>query len=90
MQPASVITLVFLLLLSVAHLFRLVFRVEIVAAEYVVPVWFSAFASSGRQCWPTSSGASFEASEILLEFLSDPRIGCERGYVCQLIGSTRY
>ncbi len=41
MKPAATVVTIFLLLLALAHLFRLVFGVEMIVNGTVVPVWFS-------------------------------------------------
>ena len=44
MKPASVVCVIFLALVSVAHLLRVVYRAEIVAAGVTVPIWMSVLA----------------------------------------------
>jgi hypothetical protein len=39
MKPAALLTVIFLSLISLAHLIRLLYRVEIVAGEVTVPMW---------------------------------------------------
>ena len=41
MKPATGITIVLLILISIAHLLRLVFQVEIVANGMTIPMWAS-------------------------------------------------
>ena len=54
MKPAALLAAVLLLLVAVAHLLRLFFRVEIVADGMVIPLWVSVFAvviPSGLALW---------------------------------------
>jgi len=44
MKPASLVTVVFLAFVSVAHLLRVIYRVEIVASGVTVPIWASVLA----------------------------------------------
>jgi hypothetical protein len=44
MKPASVVTVIFLAFISVAHLLRVIYRVEIVAGGVTVPIWTSVLA----------------------------------------------
>jgi hypothetical protein len=44
MKPAVRVTMVLLSLLCVAHLLRLLYRVEVVAGGVTVPLWLSAVA----------------------------------------------
>ncbi len=44
MQPIARITTVFLALVALAHLFRLVLRVEVIAGGMTIPSWLSAVA----------------------------------------------
>ena len=41
MKPVSLIVSVLLLLIAVIHLVRIVFRVEVIVAGAVVPMWMS-------------------------------------------------
>ena len=41
MKPATAATVVFLSLISVGHLLRIAYRVEIVANGFTVPIWMS-------------------------------------------------
>jgi hypothetical protein len=41
MRPATVLTTLLLALVAVAHLLRLIFRVEFIAGGHVIPVWVS-------------------------------------------------
>ena len=41
MKPATNITVILLMLIAIAHLLRLLFRVEIVANGMVIPMWAS-------------------------------------------------
>jgi len=43
MKPATTIVTILLLGISAAHLLRLIFQVEIVAAGFHIPVWLSIF-----------------------------------------------
>ena len=43
MKPAALLATVMLILVSIAHLARLVIGVEIIAGEVVVPMWVSVF-----------------------------------------------
>jgi hypothetical protein len=45
MKPATLLTVVFLVMVCVAHLLRLLYRVEIVAGGVAIPQWASAAAS---------------------------------------------
>jgi uncharacterized membrane protein len=42
MRASAIVTIVFLLLVSVGHLLRLIFQVKIVANTVVIPIWMSA------------------------------------------------
>ncbi len=44
MKPAALIAAVFLTLVSLAHLLRLVLRVEVIAGGVTIPLWLSAVA----------------------------------------------
>ena len=44
MKPAVLVAAAFLCLVSLAHLVRVLFQVEIVVAEATIPVWASLFA----------------------------------------------
>jgi len=44
MRPAALLTVIFLSLVSLAHLLRLLYRVEIVAGGVTVPMWPSVWA----------------------------------------------
>jgi hypothetical protein len=41
MKTSTIITVVFLFLVSAAHLLRLVFQVQIMAATVAIPMWMS-------------------------------------------------
>jgi hypothetical protein len=41
MKASTIITVIFLFLVSAAHLLRLVFQVDIKAATVVIPMWMS-------------------------------------------------
>jgi hypothetical protein len=41
MKASTIITVIFLFLVSAAHLLRLVFQVQIVAATVAIPMWMS-------------------------------------------------
>jgi hypothetical protein len=41
MKPAKTITVIFLLLVSVAHLLRLIFQVKVTANTVEIPQWMS-------------------------------------------------
>ena len=41
MKASTIITVIFLLLVSAAHLLRMIFRVEIIAATFAIPMWMS-------------------------------------------------
>jgi hypothetical protein len=43
MKPAPLLAMILLALVAIAHLFRLLLRVEIVAGGVVVPLWVSVF-----------------------------------------------
>jgi membrane protein implicated in regulation of membrane protease activity len=43
MKPATTIVTILLLGISAAHLLRLIFQVEIIAAGFHLPVWLSIF-----------------------------------------------
>jgi protein-S-isoprenylcysteine O-methyltransferase Ste14 len=42
-RPATVLAALMLSLVALAHLFRLIFRVEIIAGGYEIPEWISVF-----------------------------------------------
>ena len=44
MKPASLVTVIFLALVCIAHLLRVVYRVEILAGGWNVPIWMSVLA----------------------------------------------
>ncbi len=44
MKPAALIATVFLALVALAHLLRLVLRVEVMAGSVAIPLWLSAVA----------------------------------------------
>lgn len=44
MKPATNITVILLMLIAIAHLLRLLFRIEIVANGVVIPMWASIMA----------------------------------------------
>jgi len=44
MKPAALLTVIFLSLVSLVHLIRLLYRVEVVAGEFTVPMWPSVVA----------------------------------------------
>lgn len=41
MKPATIITVMFLLLISIVHLLRLVFQVKVTANSFEIPMWMS-------------------------------------------------
>jgi hypothetical protein len=41
MKPATTITVIFLLIVSIMHLLRLVFQVKVSADSFVIPMWMS-------------------------------------------------
>jgi hypothetical protein len=43
MKPATIIVTILLVGISAAHLLRLIFQVEIIAAGFHIPVWLSIF-----------------------------------------------
>jgi uncharacterized membrane protein len=43
MKPVTTIVVILLLVISIVQLLRLIFRVEIIAAGFQVPVWLSIF-----------------------------------------------
>ncbi len=54
MKPAALLTVIFLSLISVAHLVRLVYRVEVVAGEVSIPMWpsvLACLATAGLAGW---------------------------------------
>ena len=44
MKASEIVTVIFLLLVSVGHLFRLLFQVQIMVNTYAAPMWMSAAA----------------------------------------------
>ena len=44
MKPASLVTVIFLAFVSIAHLLRVIYRVEIVAGGVSIPIWMSVLA----------------------------------------------
>jgi hypothetical protein len=44
MKPASMITVLFLAMVAVAHLLRLVLGVEVIAGGFIIPLWVSVIA----------------------------------------------
>ena len=44
MKPASLVTMIFLALVCIAHLLRVVYRVEILAGGVSIPIWMSVLA----------------------------------------------
>jgi len=44
MKPASLVTVIFLTFVCVAHLLRVIYRVEIVAGGKSIPIWMSVLA----------------------------------------------
>lgn len=44
MKPATTITVILLILIAIAHLLRLIFKVEIVANGITIPMWGSLLA----------------------------------------------
>jgi hypothetical protein len=54
MKPAATTVIIFLILIFLAHLLRLVMKVEIVAGGVTVPFWVSVFgvlAAGGLAIW---------------------------------------
>jgi Na+/proline symporter len=43
MKPVSVITTIFLVLVATLHLLRLFFKIEVIVAGNVLPMWVSIF-----------------------------------------------
>jgi len=43
MKTVTIIVVVLLIIISIAHLLRLIFQVEIIAAGFCIPVWLSIF-----------------------------------------------
>ena len=41
MKPATTITVIFLLIVSIVHLLRLIFQVNVITNLFVVPMWMS-------------------------------------------------
>ena len=41
MKPATTITVIFLLIVSLAHLLRLILQVKVITNLFVVPMWMS-------------------------------------------------
>lgn len=41
MKPATTIVVIFLLLVSIAHLFRLILQIKVTAGSFEVPMWMS-------------------------------------------------
>jgi hypothetical protein len=41
MRPAALVATVFLSVVAAAHLLRVLFRVEVVAAGWTIPIWMS-------------------------------------------------
>ncbi|MGD0572160.1 MAG: hypothetical protein ABSB11_03980 [Sedimentisphaerales bacterium] len=41
MKPATTITVIFLLIVSIAHLLRLILQVKVITNLFVVPMWMS-------------------------------------------------
>jgi membrane protein implicated in regulation of membrane protease activity len=44
MKPATTIVTIFLILVSIAHLLRLIFQVKVMANTVEIPMWMSAVA----------------------------------------------
>ena len=44
MKASAIVAVIFLLLVSVAHLFRLIFQAQIMVNTFAVPMWMSAAA----------------------------------------------
>ncbi len=44
MKTSAVVAVIFLLLVSLAHLLRLIFQVQIMANTYEIPMWMSLMA----------------------------------------------
>jgi len=43
MKPVTTIVVILLIIISIAHMLRLIFQVEIIAAGFYIPVWLSIF-----------------------------------------------
>jgi len=43
MKPVTIIVVVLLIIISIAHFLRLIFQVEIIVAGIHIPVWLSIF-----------------------------------------------
>jgi hypothetical protein len=41
MKPSTIIAVIFLLLVSIAHLLRLIFQVKVMANSVEIPMWMS-------------------------------------------------
>jgi len=41
MKPATTVTVIFLLIVSLAHLLRLILQVKVITSFFVVPMWIS-------------------------------------------------
>ena len=44
MKASAIVTVIFLLIVSAAHLFRLIFQAQIMVNTFAVPMWMSAAA----------------------------------------------
>jgi hypothetical protein len=47
MKGSIIVAIIFLLIVSVAHLFRVIFQAEIMVGTFAVPMWMSAMACMG-------------------------------------------
>jgi membrane protein implicated in regulation of membrane protease activity len=43
MKPVTTIVVILLIIISIAHMLRLIFQVEIIAGGFHIPVWLSIF-----------------------------------------------
>jgi len=44
MKPSTTVTVIFLLVISIAHLLRLIFQIKVTAGTAEIPLWMSAAA----------------------------------------------
>ncbi len=47
MKPATLVTIIFLVVVALIHLLRLLFRVEVTVGGDILPLWVSMFAVVG-------------------------------------------
>ncbi len=60
MKPATTIVAIFLMAISIAHLLRLIFQVDIVANGLNIPIWLSILAVLSLLCWLSCCGGRTE------------------------------